>query len=200
MGVARALLVLAVGALCAQAQDERRVVSPDGRLEFRIFVAQSPQGGLSRIAYRVSRDGKPMVDTSYLGLLIYNQEPILGENVGLSASRTDDGPGYHGLLAEYMQNGSIGRRIDVEVRVFDDRVEFRYRIPRSTALDEILIEDELTEVLGNVRVQEIPLPGFPAMNLIKGVAHLAQAESGIAFSGRTPLVCPWRVITPNPEK
>ena len=57
--------------------------------------------------------------------------------VGLSSKRYR--PSYG--VAEYMQNGSIGRRIDVEVRVFDDRLEFRYRIPRSTALDEILIEE-----------------------------------------------------------
>ena len=87
-------------------------MSPNGQLEFRIWTWQSDQGGLSRIAYQVLHRGKPVLDTSFMGLLIHNQEPILGENAGLTASRTSDGPGYRELVAEYMQNGSLGRRID----------------------------------------------------------------------------------------
>jgi hypothetical protein len=188
------MIVLAL-AFSVRAQDERRVASPNGRTEFRIFVAQSPQGGLSRLAYEVLFQGKIAVKTSFLGVNIVNQEPILGENVGLMTSKTTDGPGYRGLLLDYMQNGSIGRRIDLEVRAYDDRVEFRYIIPRSTALDEILIEDELTEVRGDVQVTETAVPGYPAMQFRDEVIHLAHG-----YEGRTPLVCPWRVIRPNPEK
>jgi len=39
-----------------------------------------------------------------------------------------------------MQNGSLGRRINVEVRAADDGIAFRYVIPRSTPLEELLIE------------------------------------------------------------
>jgi hypothetical protein len=145
--------------------------------------------------------GKPVVDTSFLGLVIHDQEPILGENVGLTASKTADGARYRGLIAEYMQNGSIGRRITVEARVFDDGVAFRYVIPRSTALDEILIDDETTEfdVVGDARVSETARPGFPKMSLAPGdgrvrVARLERGETGVAYTGRTPLVCPWRII------
>ena len=92
-----------------------------------------------------------------------------------------------------MQNGSLGRRINIEARAYDDRVEFRYIIPRSTMLDEILIDEELTEfnIVGSARVSEIPLPGFPRMTVQDGVSRLAGD-----FAGRTPLVCPWRVISP----
>ena len=187
-------VVLAL-AVCARAQDERRVVSPNGRTEFRIFIAQSPQGGLSRLAYEALFSGKITVKTSFLGINIVNQEPILGENVGLTGAKTVDGPGFRGLLLDYMQNGSIGRRLGLEVRAYDDRVEFRYIIPRSTALDEILIEDELTEVRGDVRVTETPVTGFPPMQFRDGVVHLAHG-----YEGRTPLVGPWRVLSPSPEK
>ena len=91
MGVVRILAVLALAASSASAQDERRVASPNGQLEFRIWTWQSDRGGLSRIAYQILRRGKPVVDTSFMGLLIHNQEPILGENAGLTASRTSDG-------------------------------------------------------------------------------------------------------------
>jgi hypothetical protein len=35
-----------------------------------------------------------------------------------------------------MQNGSLGRLITVEVRVWDDAAAFRYLIPRSAPLEE----------------------------------------------------------------
>jgi alpha-glucosidase len=84
------------------------------------------------------------LDTSFLGFDIHDQ-PLLGENVGLIGSKTAGGSGYHSLFAEYMQNGSLGRRINVEVRAFDDGIAFRYIIPESGPLREFLLEDEATE-------------------------------------------------------
>jgi alpha-glucosidase len=140
------LLLLLIPTPPAIAQDERRVTSPNGQLEFRLGLAQPEAGALSRLAYQVFHRGKPILDTSYLGLNIHFQEPLLGENVGLrKAGVSTESPRYHSLIAEYLQNGSLGRRIDVEVRVADDGIAFRYRIPRSGPLEEFLLEDETTE-------------------------------------------------------
>ena len=131
---------------CALAQDERRVLSPDGSLEFRIMVTQPEPGALSRIGYQVWLRGQPLIRTSFLGLDIHDQEPVLGFNVGLTSSHAVKSGGiYNSLIVEYMQNGSLGRRIDVEVRVWNDGVAFRYLIPNSTPLGKILIEEEFTE-------------------------------------------------------
>jgi len=128
-----------------KAQDERRVVSPNGQFEFRLFVAQ-PEGALwGRIGYQVFTGGKPLIATSWMGLDIRDQEPFLGENPGFMSSEIGSGDHYKSLLAHYMQNGSLGRRLDVEVRAYDDGVAFRYLIPRSTPLEDILIRDEATE-------------------------------------------------------
>ena len=121
-----------------------------------------------------------------------------------------------------MQNGSLGRRITLEVRVWDDAVAFRYVIPRSTPLDEILIEDEVTEfdVAGDSRVQaapcrplipgsgggwiaisEVSVPAFPACRWRAPRTAFSRASPRgavnplVAFEGKTPLVCPWRVLT-----
>jgi alpha-glucosidase len=127
-------------------QDERRVTSPNGELEFRLAVAQTESGGLFRLAYQVFWHRKRLIDTSFLGLSIRFQEPLLGENVGLTQSRVLSDTGrYRSLITEYMQNGSLGRRIDVEVRVANDGIAFRYVIPRSSPLEELLLEDETTE-------------------------------------------------------
>jgi hypothetical protein len=210
-------------AVAARAQDERRVVSPNGRTEFRLFVSHPGTNGLPQLAYQVRRGGQLVVKTSFLGLNIQNQDPLLGENDALTSCRTGDEPGrYRWLVAEYMQNGTIGRRIDVEVRVWDDAVAFRYLIPRSTPLDEIVIEDELTEFDvaepdrlssatlpaaaavpgGWIGLAELSQSGLPPMSLARtqdGVvrAHLPRsvANPRVAFEGRTPLVCPWRILT-----
>ncbi len=134
--------------LALHAQDERHVASPDGRILFRLFVAQPDDGGLSQLAYQVQAGGKPALDTSWLGLDVYNQEPLLGQNLGLIHSSTvSRGAGagqYNSLTAEYMQNGSLGRRMNLEVRVYNEGVAFRYVLPKSTPLDPVLIHDEGT--------------------------------------------------------
>jgi alpha-glucosidase len=144
-GVALLLSVLLLPVFLKGQEDERRVVSPNGQLEFRLFVAQ-PEGTIfSRIGYQVFFRGKPLIATSWMGLDIRDQEPFLGENPGFMSSDMASGDHYNSLVAHYMQNGSLGRRLDVEVRAYDDGVAFRYVIPKSTPLEEILIRDEVTE-------------------------------------------------------
>lgn len=212
----------------AAAQDERRVRSPDGQLEFRLALAQPESGSLFRLAYQVEYRGKRLIDTSFLGFSIRNQEPLLGENVGLTGSRTGEQKGFRTLVAEYMQNGSLGRRINLEVRAADDGVAFRYVIPRSTPLEEILIEDELTEFDfggvavpahgtlplvweqpggGWVEVAEVGEARYPRAELARAersilVTRLAPRadDSHLAYLGATPLTTPWRVIIVGRER
>jgi alpha-glucosidase len=144
-GVALLLAIFLLPFVLQGQQDERRVASPNAQLEFRLFVAQ-PDGALfSRIGYQVFFRGKPLITTSWLGLDIRDQEPFLGENPGFMSSEAGSGDHYNSLVARYMQNGSLGRRLDVEVRAYDDGVAFRYVIPKSTPLEDILIRDEATE-------------------------------------------------------
>jgi alpha-glucosidase len=139
-------LLSALGA--ARAQDERHVVSPSGQFEFHLFVVAEPEGGLwPRLAYQVLYRGKLLISPSLMGMDLLNQEPFLGENPGfMSSTSASNVSGHYNLLvAHYMQNGSLGRRLDVEVRAYDDGVAFRYLIPKSTPIEEILIRDEATE-------------------------------------------------------
>jgi alpha-glucosidase len=133
------------GASGALAQDQQRVTSPDGQIEFRLFVDEPEPAALFRLAYQVSYHGKPLIDTSFLGLLVHNQEPVLGENLGLMSAKGSSSKQYNTLIAEYMQNGSLGRRINVEVRAYNEGIAFRYVVPESTPLQPMLLENELTE-------------------------------------------------------
>jgi hypothetical protein len=165
-------------------QDERRVVSPNGQLEFRLFVAQ-PNGALfSRIGYQVFFRGKPLITTSWMGLDIRDQEPFLGENPGFMSSDMASGDHYNSLVARYMQNGSLGRRLDVEIRAYDDGVAFRYVIPKSTPLEDILIRDEATEF-------NFAEPGI--------LSHLAgQPDFDLPFSVEEPAIGPVTITDAGP--
>jgi alpha-glucosidase len=190
-----ALAVSLLLPLGLHAQDERSVSSPNGQVEFRIFVAQPDDGGLSQLAYEVFYRGKPALDLSWMGIDIHMQEPLLGQKPGLthwSTDTTSPGP-YRSMLLEYIQEGSVGRRLNVEVRAYNDGVAFRYIVPRTTPLYDIAIHDEGTgfSIIGAdaiartpvytpfdlpfvtaapgpglVAITEIGLPNFPPMQLI----------------------------------
>jgi alpha-glucosidase len=192
------LLPLLMGA--AHAQDPRSIVSPDGQLAFHLFTFLPEGNGLNTLAYQVLLRGKPLIDTSALGMSIHFQEPMLGENVGLSGEKWQHEPAYNGLLADYLQNSSTGRRIQIEVRVWNDGVAFRYLIPPQATQVDLLIEDDATEFhlaqdpIGGLP-EKAPLPflwqvagadwagifeghlaNFPAMSLVRSDAHTMMAH------------------------
>lgn len=171
------LLPLLAGA--AHAQDERSVVSPDGTLEFRLFTVMPEGSGLNTLAYQVRLRGKPLLDTSYLGLNIHFQEPLLGENVGLSSAETLHGPGYNGLLADYLQTSSTGRRLELEVRVCNDGVAFRYIVPKQHPLLDLLIEDDATQFhfAGSVGGELPARAALPFVEPVPGAGWLGIFES-----------------------
>jgi alpha-glucosidase len=217
-----ALLLFALTIFCAAAHatDDRAVKSPDGKLEFRLFASLPEDSILNCLAYQVWRDGKPLLDTSYLGLDILFQEPLLGENVGLSADKPIHGPDYNGLWADYLQTSTTGRRIQFEVRVWNDGIAFRYMVPRSALLFNLAILDDATQfrfsrdVPGKLPAtaalpfaRELPggawlgIYGFPPMELSRFddrtmTIHLAGGvpEQKAAIESQTPWTSPWHII------
>jgi hypothetical protein len=210
------------------AQDELRVVSPDGQLEFRLFTTLPAGAQLNSLAYQVRLRGKLLFDTSCLGWNIHFQEPFLGENVGLSSSQSTHEAAYNGLIADYLQNSSTGRRIGLEVRVYNDGAAFRYLLPKQWPLIDLLIEDEVTEFhfandaarpeqaalpyieqvpAGWVGIFESHVPGLPPMSLVRSdartmISHLPDKskDPGVAFEGVTPWTSPWRIIAIGPDR
>lgn len=142
-----ALFFISANFFCgvAYAQDERSVKSPDGQVEFRLFTTLPDGAILNALSYQVLLRGKPLVETSYLGLALLFQEPLLGDNVGLSADKPLHEARYNGLWADYLQTSTTGRRIQFEVRVWNDGVAFRYIVPRSPLLFDLAILDDMTQ-------------------------------------------------------
>ena len=197
-------------------------------------MAVQESNNLPRLAYEVSYRGQPLVKTSFMGLDIEVQEPLLGENVGLTSSSTGNSEKYNSLIAHYMQNGSLGRLIDVEARAYNDGVAFRYVLPRSTPLTDFVITEEATEfhfaeklvglLEGGPELEYLPsgrpspfvilhvsstwvgisesLPkDYPRMRLIRTNPSTDLVRLDRKFEQRTPLTCPWRIISigPNPK-
>lgn len=124
------------------------------------------------MAYEVYADGRAVMARSYLGFDVLNQEPLLGEKAGLIGSHTGAGPGFRWLSAEYMQDGSLGHKITIEARVFDDGVAFRYVLPWSAPLSDLLIADEVTEfhfAAGAAALRGVPENGDVALPLTADV-------------------------------
>jgi hypothetical protein len=196
---------LAASGVLAQSsvqQDARSVFSPNGQLEFRLFIGQPEGSGLNRLAYQLYYRGKRIIGTSYLGIDIVPQEPLLGENLGLIGSDSAKGAGYNELHAKYMQNGTLGRRVDIEARAYDSKIEFRYVVPRSTPLaDPFTIDDEKTQfaiepgAAKMVKIGETDLGSYPPMTLLPENGPVQVTRLDRQFEATTPLTSPWRVIT-----
>jgi alpha-glucosidase len=159
----RTLWLALAAAACAlgQGEDLLTLASPNGQIQFQLFLTQQPDPSepYNRLAYQVSFKDKKLIDTSFMGLNIQDQ-PILGVNVGLETSKTASvdetytvpagktrsiRDHYNALIAQYLQNGTLGRRITVEVRAYDDGIAFRYVVPWSNPLVDMQIVDEFTE-------------------------------------------------------
>jgi alpha-glucosidase len=138
-------LLLAAAAAAFAETDTVSLASPDGQLVLRLFIVSPKDSILVRLAYSVTFHGKLLMDTSLLGIAIHDQEVFLGETVGLISAKQESVDHYNSLIAQYIQNGSLGRRITIEARAYDDGVAFRYYIPRTSTVEDLQIEEELTD-------------------------------------------------------
>ncbi|TLX20841.1 glycoside hydrolase family 97 protein [Thermomonas fusca] len=138
----------------ANAEQVAQVKSPDGRIEVQLDL-----NGEGRLAYRVLRDGKPVLKDSRLGFIFRNGRQLL-RNLALdkqaqrSADHTWEQPWgerryvrdhYNELRAGFVEKDGDHRRFDMVFRVFDDGIGFRYDVPAQPALREAQIVQELTE-------------------------------------------------------
>lgn len=143
--------------LCTTAQADETiatVTSPNQQLVVTLQLT-----GEGRIAYRVDRNGKPLVNASRLGLLLTNAHQLDGgfKLVGQQTTERDETweqpwgesrrvrSHYRELMVELNQPAQGGRAMGLRFRVFDDGFGFRYEVPQQPQLPVTRISDELTE-------------------------------------------------------
>ena len=148
------LAAAACFAPAAHADTVASVSSPDGALKVELDL-----NGEGRLAYRVSRKGEVLVADSRLGFILGNGRQLmrnlkLDGQAARSFDETWEQPWgerrfvrnhYNELRASFVESDRDHRRFDVVFRVFDDGIGFRYELPKQPKLDEVRIQQELTE-------------------------------------------------------
>ena len=147
-------LLLLTFALPTHAETVAEVSSPDGTLKVEVDV-----NGEGRLAYSVSSKDEPLIGYSRLGMNLRNgREFLRGLKLDAKATRSFDETWeqpwgerrfvrnhYNELRASFVEGDRDHRRLDIVFRVFDDGVGFRYEFPEQPGLDEVQIQQELTE-------------------------------------------------------
>jgi len=148
------LTLLCAASFAAHAETVASVESPDKALRVELDL-----NGEGRLAYRVAREGQPLIGDSRLGFILRNGRQLLrGLTLEQQATRRFDETWeqpwgerrfvrnhYNELRATFVERDGDHRRLDLVFRVFDDGVGFRYELPKQPALDEVQIQEELTE-------------------------------------------------------
>ena len=109
-------------------------------------------------SYRVDRLGEPVVAASRLGFQLrdgrLDRDLVVASQSSREFDETWEQPWgerryvrnhYRALTVGLVERGGARRRLDVEFRVYDDGLGFRYRFPAQPGMQEAIIDDELTE-------------------------------------------------------
>ena len=135
-------LAAVLAASCAQSQ-EPVVTSPDGSLQVRL----EDEDGVLR--YSVSKDGECIVLPSRLGFELMGGNTLGDRTEILSVEKEKTRTSWETVwgeqrIIEDRHNGMTVHtaNLDIEVRVFDDGLGFRYIFPEH--LGDIDIREELT--------------------------------------------------------
>lgn len=152
--LSRSLLLMWAMPLFAAEPETVAVIDSPGRV-LRVEVSLDE----GRIAYRVLRFGEVVVAPSRLGFLLRDTEK-LERNFELATqatSRRDESweqpwgenrrvrDHHNELRLRFTESVKLKRSVDIVFRVFDDGIGFRYGFPVQSMLEEVVIEEELTE-------------------------------------------------------
>ena len=129
------------------------VRSPDARIR---FVLSTDEG---KLRYSVHRGAMTVIEPSALGF-VFRETADFGAGFRIVRSEVSEHDDrweqpwgerrfvrdhHRALRVELERNAPPHHRLDLEVRVFNDGLGFRYRVPEQDGLGELHLLDELTE-------------------------------------------------------
>ena len=153
--------VLLLTPVDSNAQKQADVSSPDGQIamHFDTVSLQGTHAETGRLVYSVQFHGKAVIDQSALGITL-DGHPSLGAAVTITQTKSGSGiddysmqfqkvshvhDAFNGLVIETAEQASPGRMLEVEARVYNNGVAFRYRVPSQDGLNDIKLRQEDTE-------------------------------------------------------
>lgn len=130
-----------------------KVVSPNNKINLQFIL--TPKGELS---YTVTYKSKVVIDTSYLGFDLKDQIALKNgfEIIKTSLStfnetwqmqwgeQIDVENNYNQLVVELQETKKPNRRLNLEFKIYDDGLGFRYIFPEQENFKEVIITDENT--------------------------------------------------------
>lgn len=136
----------------AQTLKNNKVTSPDGKIVLEVGLDKS------KIYYKVSKEGKSILNPSFLGFDL--KDGSLKDNLSvknISHSKFDETwkqpwgedievrNHYNEMKVLVKDNSKLSREFIIDFKVYDDGFGFRYEFPKQKNLNEFVIMDELTE-------------------------------------------------------
>jgi len=160
------IVVMAAFTRCTSTTETINAISPDGRVQVEIVESKG------KIGYLVKFNNKIKIDTSFVGFDLQGQA-ALSDNLFVSGiekssfSETWEMPwgeqrlvqnNYTQLVVKVAEKQALQRTFDLIFKVYNDGLGFRYAVPKQAGLDEVIIEEELTEfnLTGDHQVWWIP--------------------------------------------
>jgi len=137
------------------------VSSPDHQIavHFSVQTGKQAAGPDGQLVYAVTFHGKQVFEDSALRLELENQTP-LGASVQISNSIKGSGVDdysllagktsavhdpYNSLILQTRENAGSGRTFEIETRVYNSGLAFRYRVPEQPGLSRYRLMQEDTE-------------------------------------------------------
>lgn len=138
------------------------VASPDHRITLRFAVESGKRreaGQDGQLVYSVSFHEKLVFENSALALEMANLPP-LGAAVHIAGTTPGSGldeytlftgkvaaihDAYNSLMIHAAESTDRGREFDIEARVYNGAIAFRYHVPQQAALSQYLLRQEDTE-------------------------------------------------------
>ena len=150
------------------AQKPILLTSPNGQIQYSfLWVKKSP-------LYNVAFKGQPIITNSQLGLVFSDgsfakgitvQNPVFNDTVEdytLAVGKASHVRDLYKQVTIPLLQPTTGRRINLEVRAFDDGLAFRYVFLAKTGTDSMVITDENTSFnfTGNPVMRALFLPSY----------------------------------------
>lgn len=137
------------------------VSSPDHRItmHFAVKPGKDAAGSDGQLVYSIEFEGKQVFEESALKLELKNQNP-LGSAVHIASTTPGSGVDdyslvagktsavhdvYNSLTVHGVEGSAPGRSFDIEARVYNTGVAFRYHVPEQAALARFELTQEDTE-------------------------------------------------------
>ncbi|WP_263383072.1 glycoside hydrolase family 97 protein [Granulicella arctica] len=137
------------------------LASPNGQLILRFTTRpdKSSSPGAGRLSYSITFHNKPVIDDSDLELNL-GEGSALGRDVAITGSEPSSGiddytlqnqkvskvhDAYNSVMLHTGETGTHARKLDIEARVYNNGIAFRYHVPQAGGSSSVELRGEGTE-------------------------------------------------------